>query len=88
MSKYLLFGENQQSKTHVVKVGDTIEEVAYEYKISVEEFLMSNPKYKKETNILSVGEEVVIGITNPKLNVTVSQETTTDIEELYKTVEK
>ena len=36
---------------------------------------MSNPKYKKETNILSVGEEVVIGITNPKLNVTVSQET-------------
>lgn len=88
LSKYLLFGENQQSKTHVVKVGDTIEEVAYEYKISVEEFLMSNPKYKKETNILSVGEEVVIGITNPKLNVTVSQETTTDIEELYKTVEK
>lgn len=88
LSKYLLFGKNQIQKKHIVEPGDTIEQVSYKYEISIEEFLMSNPKYKKETNILAIGDEVIIGITDPQINVTVSQENTKDIEELYKTVEK
>ena len=88
LSRYLLFGENEQQQSHVVEVGDTIEQVAYKYEISVEEFLMSNPQYKAKTSILSIGDIVTIGITDPQLDVTVSQETTVDVEELYKTVEK
>lgn len=88
LSRFLLFGEEKQEKIHVVQTGDTIEQLAYNYEISVEEFLISNPKYKKETNILSIGEEVIIRLTDPQINVTISQETTEDIEELYKTIEK
>ncbi len=88
LSKYLLFGNNVQDKKHVVEEGDTIEEVAYRYEISVEEFLMSNPQYKSKTSILSIGDEVVIGMTDPQINVTVSQEMTKDVEEIYKTIEK
>lgn len=88
LSKYLLFGENNKQKSHIVKSGDTIEDIAYEYKISTEEFLMSNSKYKSKSSILSIGDEVIIGITDPQINVTVSQETTEDLEEIYKTIEK
>lgn len=88
LSTFLLFGEEVKQQTYTVQPGDTIEQIAYKYEISEEEFMISNPKYKKSSNILSVGEEVKIGITNPQINVTVLQETTEDIEELYKTVEK
>ncbi len=88
LSRYLLFGENVKQDTHIVEAGDTIEDVAYKYEISVEEFLMSNPKYKTQTSILAVGDEVTIGVTDPQIDVTVSQEMTKDVEEIYKTVEK
>lgn len=88
LSKYLLFGNSSIQKMYTVNVGDTVEQVAYDNEISVEEFLMSNPKYKKSTNILSVGEEVVIAMTDPKIDVTVIQENTQDIEQMYKTIEK
>lgn len=88
LSKYLLFGESTMQQTYTVKAGDTIEQIAYDYEISVEEFFISNPKYKKITNILSVGEEVVIAMTNPQINVTLVQENTQDVESLYKTIEK
>ncbi|MCM1370280.1 MAG: peptidoglycan DD-metalloendopeptidase family protein [Clostridium sp.] len=88
----LKLGDNisiKKSETiHTVKAGDTIEQVAFDYKISAEEFYISNPQYSSETNMLAVGEEVSINVTNPQLNVTVVQETTKDIEELYRTVEK
>ena len=38
LSKYLLFGTLDEQKTYKVKAGDTIEQVAYNNKLSVEEF--------------------------------------------------
>ena len=40
LSKYLLFGTLDEQKTYKVKAGDTIEQVAYNNKLSVEEFLI------------------------------------------------
>lgn len=88
LSNYLLFGDLSKNKIYTVKAGDTIESISSDNKISVEEFLMSNTKYKQITNILSVGEEVTIGVTEPKLNVTVERRNVADTETMYKTIEK
>lgn len=88
LSKYLLFGTSSKQKIHTVEIGDTIEQVAYDNEISIEEFLISNPKYKKSTNMLAYGDQVIIAETDSKINVTVEQRSTDDYDEAYKTVEK
>jgi predicted NodU family carbamoyl transferase len=45
LAKYFLFGTTEQQKVYTVLLGDTIETVAFQNKISVEEFLISNPKF-------------------------------------------
>lgn len=85
LSKYLLFGTEENQSTYTVKVGDTIEEVAFNNKISVEEFLISNPTFTSEKNLLFPGQEVVIGITNPQISVVSEEYNVSDIVSNYKT---
>ena len=85
LSKYLLFGTVENQSTYTVKVGDTIEEVAFNNKISVEEFLISNPTFTSEKNLLFPGQEVVIGITNPQISVVSEEYNVSDIVSNYKT---
>lgn len=69
----LIFGKNSVTKKYIVQVGDTIEKVAFNNQISVEEFLISNPEFTSANNLLYPKQEVVIGLTNPQLSV-VTQE--------------
>lgn len=85
LSKYLLFGTTEDQKKYTVKVGDNIEKVALENKISVEEFLISNPTFSNSKNLLFPGQEVVIGVMDPKVTVNVDQYTVEDIVSKYKT---
>ena len=85
LSKYLLFGTTEAQKTYTVKVGDTIEEVAFNNKISVEEFLISNPTFTSSKNLLFPGQIVTIGITNPQLSVVVEEYVVEDKEIKYQT---
>lgn len=85
LSKYLLFGTVENQSTYVVKIGDTIEDVAFNNKISVEEFLISNPTFTSEKNLLFPGQEVVIGITNPQISVVYEEYNVSDVVSNYKT---
>lgn len=85
LSKYLLFGTTEDQSTYIVKVGDTIEDVAFNNKISVEEFLISNPTFTSEKNLLFPGQEVVIGITNPQISVISEEYNVSDVVSNYKT---
>lgn len=85
LSKYLLFGTVEDQAVYTVKVGDTIEDVAFNNKISVEEFLISNPSFTSEKNLLFPGQEVVIGITNPQISVVAEEYSVSDIVSNYKT---
>ena len=49
-------------KNILFKNGDTIEDVAFNNKISTEEFLIANTKFKDENSLLYPGQEVTIGI--------------------------
>lgn len=85
LAKYLLFGTTEAQTTYIVKVGDTITDVAFNNKINVEEFLISNPTFTSEKNLLFPGQEVVIGVTNPQLSVVMEEYSVSDIVSNYKT---
>ncbi|MDD3453323.1 MAG: M23 family metallopeptidase [Bacilli bacterium] len=85
LSKFLLFGTTEDQKTYTVLVGDTIEDVAFNNGISVEEFLISNPTFTSSKNLLFPGQQVVIGITNPKVSVVVVEYSVSDMEINYQT---
>lgn len=85
LSKYLLFGTVEDQEIYTVKVGDTIEDVAFANQISVEEFLISNPTFTSSKSLLFPGQEVVIGITNPQISVVSEVYNVSDIVSNYKT---
>lgn len=85
LSKFLVFGTEEEQKKYVVQVGDTIEDVAFNNQISVEEFLISNPNFSSSKNLLFPGQEVTIGITNPKISVVMEEYSIKDQEVTYAT---
>ena len=52
LSKYLLYGTTEKQETYIVKEGDTIEDVANANKLNVREFLIANPEFTSENNLL------------------------------------
>ena len=77
LSQYLLFGTTEKQKSYIVKDGDTIEDVAFNNKVSTEEFLIANPEFTSASSLLFPGQEVTIGILKPQLNV---------VEETYRVI--
>ena len=88
LTKYLLFGTTEQQKKYNVKLGDTIEQVAFDNEISVEELLISNPNFKNSNSLLYPGLQITIGILNPQLKITVEQEVVEEFVDNYKTIEQ
>lgn len=88
LAKFLLFGTTEVQKTYEVKPGETIEEVAFNNKISVEEFLISNTKFTSSKNLLFPGQKVVIGVTNPQIQVVVEEFAIEDVPSRYQTEER
>ena len=87
LSQYLLYGDNYEESTVVVNTGDSISSIAYNNKISVEEFLISNPEYTSEDNLLYAGKEVKIAKVDPQINIVEEKYSVSDIESNYRTVE-
>lgn len=69
LTKYLLFGTTKKQATYTVQKGDTIADVAFNNKISTDEFLIANPNFSDANSLLSPGQEVTIGIIKPQFNV-------------------
>lgn len=65
LSKFLLFGTLEEQKKYIVKEGDTIEQVSYDNKLSVEEFLIANTEFNSSDNLLYPGEQVTLGVIKP-----------------------
>ena len=87
LSQYLLYGDNHEETTVTVNTGDSISSIAYNNQISVEEFLISNPEYTSEDNLLYAGKEVKIAKVDPQINIVEEKYSVSDIESNYRTVE-
>ncbi len=79
----LVFGKDSTTKKYVVQIGDTIEKVAFNNQISVEEFLISNSEFTSENNLLYPNQEVVIATTNPQLSVVMKEYMVEEKESSY-----
>ena len=65
LNKYLLFGTTGEQKKYKVKAGDSISDIAFKNKLSVQEFLIANPEFTSEDNLLYEGQIVNLGLINP-----------------------
>lgn len=68
LSKFLMFGTLEEQKKYTVQEGDTISDVAYNNKISNEEFLVANPQFQDENSLLFPGQQVTLGILQPQFD--------------------
>ena len=85
LAKFILFGNNPVSTSYTVQAGDTIEKVAFNNEISVEEFMISNPEFTDKSNLLFPGQEVTIGTIEPQVDVVVEEHVVVDKESDYQT---
>ena len=85
LTKYLLFGSGDAEQPYTVKSGDTIETVAYNNKMSTDEFLLINPTFKNANSLLYEGENVNIGILRPQFNIVQENEEVSLEEKKYST---
>ena len=83
LANYLLYGKNQKAREYLVQAGDTIENVAFNNKISPEEVLISNSNLTSTTNLLYPGQKLQIIETNPQISVVEESYVVEDIESQY-----
>lgn len=88
LSKFLLFGEDSKKSIYEVKAGDTVEEVAFNNKISTDELLISNETLTSSSNLLFPGQKLVIEETSPQVNIVSEAYVVKDVESGYSTEEK
>lgn len=88
LTKYLLFGEIKEEEYYTVKEGDTIDSIAYDHKLATEEFLIVNPEFTSSNNLLSVGQQVKVGLINPIVDIVVETHNVIDQESKYETETK
>lgn len=86
LAQYLLYGSNPKISIYTVLENEMIEDIALKNEISIQEFLISNPKYKSETALIATGTKVQIKETNPRLKVVVEEYIVQDQENNYQTI--
>ena len=88
LSAYLLYGDKFEERTVKVKTGDSIESLAFENKISVQEFLIFNTQYTSRENLLVAGTDVKISTIDPKIQIVVESYEVVDKETDFQIVEQ
>lgn len=69
LTKYLVFGTTEDSKVYKVKKGDTLEDVAFNNKMSTEELMVANPDITDKNTLLYPGQQLKVGIIKPQLEI-------------------
>ncbi len=85
LTKYLLFGTTEKQETYTVMPGDTISTVAFKHKLNPEEFLIANPEFTSEDNLLFQGQQVIIGLIKPMFHLDVEMHVVEDSVKNYTT---
>lgn len=88
LSEFLLYGDNFTQEIVKVKVGDSIDTLAFNNEISVQEFLIFNPQYTSRDNLLVAGTDVVISNIDPKIQIVTESYEVVDKETNFNTTEQ
>ena len=87
LAQFLLYGENGYSKKYITSLGDTVTSIAFKNQISEKEFIMANPQISSSTVLLYPGQETVISVPDPKIQVVVEQKVIQEAPLKYSTIE-
>lgn len=85
LTQYLMFGDNNEKKSYNVEKGDTIASIAEANKLNSTEFLIANPEFSSENNMLAVGENVNVALIKPMLSLVCEMYNVEDTEVRYDT---
>ncbi len=85
LTQYLLFSTTEKQKTYIVKSGEDIATIAYDHQLNTQEFLIANPTFTSETQLLSPGQIVNIGLIDPLISLYYSKHVVADEELAYET---
>lgn len=85
LSKYLLYGTLDEQETYTVTSDDTIESIASDHKLNVQEFLVANPQFTSENNLLYESQVVYVGLIKPIISVVVDVHSVSDEERPFDT---
>ena len=85
LSKYLLYGTLDEQETYTVKADDSIESIASSHKLNVQEFLIANPEFSSENNLLYENQKVNVGLIDPIVSVVVDVHSVGEEERDYDT---
>lgn len=87
LTAFLLYDSNYNEKYVTVRIGDTIESISNENKISIQEFLISNPQYTSKENLIAQGSEIRIASINPKIQAVVEKHEVFDKDVAFNVIE-
>lgn len=71
LSMYFLFGTDELNSTYKVKENDTLETIAYNNKLGVEDLLIANPDIGGANALLATGQELNVAPVRPLSNIVV-----------------
>ena len=86
ITQYLIFGTNTASKKYKVKDGDSIEKIAENNKMSVNELVIANTDLSSEKSLIYIGQELAVGGVDPLVTTIVEKHIVEDRVVKYKTI--
>ncbi len=86
LTKYLIFGNNDSNKKYVVKKDDSIDKIANNNKMSVNELIIANNDLKSAKSLIYIGQELAVGGVDPLITTIVEKHVVEDQVVKYKTI--
>ena len=83
LTKYLLFGENITNKEYIVQQGDTIEKIAENNELNVDELLIANDAIDSEDTLLAIGQKLNVALIDPVLSLVYDETIVSDEDLMY-----
>ncbi len=88
LTKYLIFGNNSSDKKYTVAKDDTIDKIAENNKMSVNELVIANKDLSSVNSLIYIGQELVVGGVDPLVTTIVEKHIVEDRVVKYKTIYK
>lgn len=86
LTRYLLYGDNNEKINYKVVQGDTIEKIATAHKLNTSELLIANSDLKSEDALLAIGQEINVTLIKPVMTLVYEELIVEDVEEQFESV--
>ena len=86
LTKYLLFSENISNQEYKVVQGDTLEKIAEQHRLNIDELLIANDALDSEDTLLAIGQTLNVALINPVLSLVYDELVVEDVERMYQSV--